>query len=347
VKITINSIFVKLLSRSFFHLERKTIISLVAWWGAALLIAAIAAPDAMAQSGFPSKPVTIVVPFPAGGSLDTLGRIAAEKLSVMWGQPVMVDNRAGAGGLVGALRVKNARPDGYTLLLTNSALLQNVVGPAAGNAPYDPINDFKPVIQMTDAVAVFIVNAKLPATNLQEFIALVKREPGKHSYGSAGVNQTLHLLGGTFNEAAGLDMVHVPQKGEGPLLTDIVGGQVSGGFATIATAGPHIAAGTVRVLGVAGPRSPLLPGVPSLKEMGFPQLDVVGWFGVLAPAGTPKPLVDKLAVDFGGLLKMPDVVTKLHALSIVPTGLSSAEFGTVVKRDLGYWDTVVRKVGEK
>ncbi len=322
-------------------------LSLLASWSAALLVAATAASAALAQSAFPSRPVTIVVPFPAGGSLDAVGRVSAEKLSAMWGQPVLVDNRAGAGGLVGALRVKIASPDGYTLLLTNSALVQNVVGAAAANAPYDPSKDFKPVMQMTDAVGVFIVNPKLPVKNLQEFIALVKREPGKHAYGSAGVNQTLHLLGASFNEAAGLDMAHVPQKGDGPLLNDIVAGHVSGGFATIAAAAPHIAGGTVRVLGVAGPRSPLLPDVPSFKEMGFPQLDVVGWFGMFAPADTPKPVVDKLAADIEKLLKMPDVVARLRSMSLTPTGLPSAEFSAVVKRDLGYWDTVVRKFGEK
>lgn len=324
----------------------SNLVSKLARLGAALLVAATA-PIALAQPTFPSRPVTIVVPFPAGGSLDALARISAEKLSTMWGQPVLVDNRSGAGGLVGAQRVKTAAPDGYTLLFTNSALVQNVVGAAAVHASYDPIKDFKPVIQMTDAVAVFIVNPKLPARNLQEFVALVKSEPRKHSYGSAGVNQTLHLLGAIFNEAAGLDMVHVPQKGDGPLLNDIVGGQVSGGFATIAAAAPHIAAGTVRVLGVAGPRSPLLPDVPSFKEMGFPQLDVVGWFGMFAPAGTPKPVLDRLAVDISKLLKMPDVGARLRAMSLTPTDLPSAEFGAVVKRDLTYWDTVVRKVGEK
>ncbi|WP_038211982.1 Bug family tripartite tricarboxylate transporter substrate binding protein [Xenophilus azovorans] len=322
-------------------------LSLVVRWAVALLAAAVVAPAVLAASAFPSRPVTIVVPFPAGGSLDAVARICAEKLSAKWGQPVVVDNRAGAGGLVGAQRVKVSPPDGYMLLLTNSAMVQNVVGAAAANAPYDPVRDFKPVVQMTDAVAVFIVNPKLPAKSLQEFIALVKREPKQHSYGSAGVNQTLHLLGATFNEAAGLDMVHVPQKGDGPLLNDIVGGQVSGGFATIAAAGPHIAAGTVRALGVAGPRSPLLPDVPSFKEMGFPQLDVVGWFGMFAPAGTPEPVVDRLADDIAGVLKMPEVVARLRSMALTPTGLPSAEFGAAVKRDLGYWDTVVRRVGEK
>ncbi|TFZ02562.1 tripartite tricarboxylate transporter substrate binding protein [Ramlibacter henchirensis] len=313
----------------------------------ALLLAASIVPSAVAQTAFPNKAVTIVVPFPPGGSMDALGRISAEKLSAVWGQPVLVDNRAGAGGLVGAQRVKGSPPDGYTLLLTNSALIQNVVGAAAANPPYDPIKDFEPVLHMTHAPVVFVVNPKLPVKNLQDFVELVKREPKKHSFGSGGVNQTLHLLGATFNEAAGLDMAHVPQKGDGPLLNDIIAGHVSGGFATIATAGPHIAGGTVRALGVVGPRSALLPDVPSFKELGYPQLDVVGWFGMFAPAGTPKPVVDRIAGDIASVLKMPDVAAKLRGMSLTPTALPPAEFGSIVKRDLGYWDTVVKKVGEK
>ena len=321
-------------------------LSFISRAGAALLLAVALVTAAFAQA-FPGRAVTIVVPFPPGGSMDALGRISAEKLSAMWGQPVLVDNRAGAGGLVGAQRVKSAAPDGYTLLLTNSALIQNVVGAAAANPPYDPVKDFEPVMHMTQAPVVFIVNPKLAARNLQEFIALVKREPKKHSFGSGGVNQTLHLLGATFNDAAGLDMAHVPQKGDGPLLNDIVAGHVSGGFVTIATAGPHIASGTVRALGVVGPRSALLPDVPSFKEMGFAQLDVVGWFGMFAPAGTPRPVIDKISADIATLLKMPDVAAKLRGMSLTPTGAGPAEFAGIVKRDLGYWDTVVRKVGEK
>ncbi|MEY2619682.1 MAG: hypothetical protein RL522_2684 [Pseudomonadota bacterium] len=312
----------------------------------ALVMAAAWAPAAVAQT-FPARAVTIVVPFPAGGSMDALARLSAEKLTAMWAQPVVVENRAGAGGLLGAQRVKGAAPDGYTLLLTNSALIQNVVGAAAANPPYDPLKDFEPVLHMTHAPVVFVINPRLSARTLPEFVALVKREPKKHSYGSGGVNQTLHLLGATFNEAAGLDMAHVPQKGDGPLLNDIVAGHVSGGFATIATAGPHIAAGTVRALGVVGPRSPLLPEVSTFREMGYPQLDVVGWFGLFAPAGIAKAVADRIATDATNVLRMPEVSAKLRGMSLTPTGLGSAEFAATIRRDLAYWDTVVRKVGEK
>jgi len=287
------------------------------------------------------------VPFPPGGGTDILSRLVAAKLTEARKQQVIVDNRTGAGTTIGNEIVARSIPDGYTLLLTGGSVIQNVVGAGAVNPPYDPEKDFEPVLHMTHAPVVFIVNPRLPAKNLQEFVALVKREPGKHAYGSGGVNQTLHLLGATFNEAAGLDMAHVPQKGDGPLLNDIVGGHVSGGFATIATAGPHIAAGTVRALGVVGPRSPLLPDVPSFKEMGYPQLDVVGWFGMFAPATRfPYPFRITIA-DNASTDATPEVAARLRGMSLTPTGLPPAEFGAVVKRDLGYWDSVVRKVGEK
>jgi tripartite-type tricarboxylate transporter receptor subunit TctC len=312
-----------------------------------LAAAALAPAAAQAQADFPQRPVTIVVPFPPGGSMDALARIVGQKLSGAWGKPVVVDNRAGAGGMIGAQRVKSAPADGHTLLLTNSALVQNVVGANAANAPYDPVADFAPVMHMTLAPVVYVVNPRLAARNLEEYVALVKREKGRHSFGSGGVNQTLHLMGAVFNEAAGLDMAHVAFKGDAALANDIIAGHISSGFVTIATAGPHIAAGTVRALAVAGPRSPLLPDVPSFRELGYTQLDIVGWFGMFAPAGTPQAVVDRLAAEIGATLRQPDVAAKLKDMSLTPTGLGPAEFGRIVKRDLGYWDGVVKRVGEK
>jgi len=308
----------------------------------------LAAPAAHAQAtDFPQRPVTIVVPFAPGGSMDALGRIVSAKLSPAWGRPVVVENRPGAGGLVGAQRVKSALADGHTLLLTNSALIQTVVPSLNPNPQYDPIKDFVPVAHMTLAPVVYAINPKLPAKTLQEYIALVKKEPRKHSFGSGGPNQTLHLLGAVLNQAAGMEMVHVPFKGDSPLVTDIVAGTISGGFATIATARPQITAGTLRALAVAGPRSTLLPDVPSFRELGFTDLDVVGWFGMFAPAGTPRAIVDKVYADILAVLKMPDVESRLTEMSLTPTGLPPAEFGRIVQRDLGYWDAVVKRVGEK
>ncbi len=313
----------------------------------ALLAGSTLPAPAVAQTDFPERSVTLVVPFPPGGSMDALARVAGAKLASAWGKPVIVENRAGAGGLIGAQRVKDAPPDGHTLLITNSALVQGAVSTVAIKPPYDPVRDFAPVMHMTLAPVVFSINPKLAAKTLPEFIALVKREPGKHSFGSGGVNQTLHLLGAIFNDAAGLDMAHIAFKGDAELVGDIVGGHVSSGFATIATAGPQIAAGKMRALAVAGPRSPLLPNVPSFAELGFPQLGVVGWFGMFAPAGTPKSLVNKIAADTAAVLKMPDVAARLTDMSLTPTGLGPEEFGRIVQHDLGYWDGVMKKVGEK
>ena len=312
------------------------------------LAAPLAAPLAQAQgTDFPQRPVTFVVPFAPGGSMDALARITATKLSPMWGRPVVVENRPGAGGLVGAQRVKAAPADGYTLLVTNSALIQTVVPSLNPNPPYNPLTDFLPVAHMTLAPVVYAINPKLPAKNLQEFIALVKKEPKKFSFGSGGPNQTLHLLGAVLNDAAGLEMIHVPFKGDAALVTDLMAGHISAGFATIATARPHIDAGNLRALAVAGPRAPALPDVPTFRELGFTQLDVVGWFGMFAPAGTPKAVVDKVYADVNAVLKMSDVDSKLKELSLTPTGLAPAEFAKIVARDLGYWDAVVKKVGEK
>ena len=313
-----------------------------------LVASMLVAPALFAQGmDFPQRAVTFVVPFAPGGSMDALARIVGGKLSPMWGRPVVVQNQPGAGGLVGAQRVKTSPADGYTLLVTNSALIQTVVPALNPTPPYDPITDFAPVAHMTLAPVVYAINPKLPAKTLQEFIALAKKEPGKLSFGSGGPNQTLHLLGAVLNDAAGIQMIHVPFKGDSPLVTDIMAGHISGGFATIATARPHIDAGALRALAVAGPRSPLLPNVPSFRELGFTQLDVVGWFGMFAPAGTPKPVVDKIYADVLAVLKMPDVESKLTEFSLTPTGLPPAEFAKIVQRDLGYWDAVVRKVGEK
>ncbi|MGV3571899.1 MAG: Bug family tripartite tricarboxylate transporter substrate binding protein [Ramlibacter sp.] len=317
-------------------------------FSAALLVAvAMVVPAAAQTAPFPDRPVTLVVPFPPGGSMDALARITATKLAEAWGKPVLVDNRAGAGGLIGAQRVKGLPADGYTLLVTNSALVQSAVSSLATAPPYDPISDFTPVLQMTLAPVVYVVNPRLPVKTLPEFVALVKREPKKHSFGSGGANQTLHLFGAVFNDAAGLDMAHVPFKGDAPLSNDIIAGHISGGFVTIATARPHIEAGTMRALAVAGPRSPLLPGVPSFRELGYTQLDVVGWFGMFGPAHLPKPVLDKIAADVATVLKAPDVEQKLKDMSLTPTALGPAEFGRIVQRDLGYWDAVMKKVGEK
>jgi len=302
---------------------------------------------AQGQTDFPQRNVTLVVPFPPGGSMDALARIVGTRLAAAWGKSVIVENRAGAGGLIGARHVKEAPADGYTLLVTNSALVQGAVSTVAGAPPYDPVRDFAPVMHMTLAPVVFCIDPRLPAGTLAEYVALVKREPGKHSFGSGGVNQTLHLLGAVFNEAAGLDMAHVAFKGDAALVGDIVAGHVSSGFATIATAGPLIAAGKLRPLAVAGPRSPLLPQVPGFEELGYSQLGVVGWFGMFAPAGTPRAVVDKIARQTAGILKTPEVAKRLTEMSLTPTAIGPDEFGRIVARDIGYWDAVIKKVGER
>ena len=302
---------------------------------------------ASAQSPYPSGPITLIVAFPAGGSTDAVARLVGSKLSQAWKQNVIVENRSGAGGLIGAQRVMSAEPDGYTLLVTNSALVQSALSAPGGKAPYDPVNDFAPVTQLNHAPVVFSINPDLPAKTLAEFVALVKREPGKHSFGSGGIGQTLHLQGALLNMKTGLDMAHVPFKGDAALVSDVMAGHVSSGFATIATARAQIQAGKLRPLAVAGPRSPLLPDVPSMGELGYDGFDAVGWFGMLAPVKTPPPIVDKLADEIARILKMPDVQERLNSLALSPTGGGPAEFKRIIARDYAYWDGVMKAVGTK
>lgn len=299
---------------------------------------------AAAQPAYPSQPITIVVPFPAGGSTDAVARLVGQKLSEAWGQSVVVDNRGGAAGLIGAQRVLGAAPDGHTLLVTNTALIQSVLS-APGKPPYDPLKDFAPVTQINHAPTVFIVNNALPVKTLAEFVALVKSQPGKHSYGSGGTGQTLHLIGELLNRAAGMDMTHVPFKGDAAILNDVMAGHVSSGFVTIATGRAHIEAGRVRALAVAGPKSALLPEVPSLRELGYTQFDAVGWFGMFAPGGTPRPIVDKIAAEVARIVKLPDVAKRLNELSLSPTGGGPEEFARIMQRDYDYWGGVMKDLG--
>jgi tripartite-type tricarboxylate transporter receptor subunit TctC len=312
-----------------------------------LLVALAAGPGAFAwparaQSDYPSRPIRIVVPFPPGGATDVVARLVGDKLSRSLGQPVLVENRAGAGGQLGTEQVARATPDGYTLLVTNTGLVQNAL--LSAKPSYDPVRDFRPVAQINLAPAVFSINPDLPAKSLPAFIALVKREPGKHSFGSAGVAQTLHLFGEMLNRSAALDMAHVPFQGEALEVNAIMAGHVSGGFATVASSRAAIQAGKLRALAMTGPnRSPLLPDVPSFRELGFAGFDPIGWYGMLAPAGTPPAIVEKLALEVGNALKMPDVSARLNDLALTPTGTTPEEFGRIIRSTLADWSRIMKE----
>jgi tripartite-type tricarboxylate transporter receptor subunit TctC len=301
---------------------------------------------ASAQSGFhPTKTVRIIVPFNAGGSTDVLARSIAEKLTLSMGQPFIVDNRAGASGLIGINDVARATPDGYTLLVTNTALLQTpILNTKAG---FDPIKGFAPVAQLSLSPIVFCVNPKAPAHTMAEFIALAKAKPNEYSFGSAGIGQTLHLFGEVLKKSAGIQLTHVPYKGEAPFVNELIGGYVNSGFASIAVTQAQIKAGKLRPLAVVGPaRSPLLPGVPTMKEAGVAGFDLMSWFGVFAPAATPAPIVNALHDEIGKVMRMPDVAQRLDGLALTPVqDVSVADFRHTVANDYAAWGRIIRDAG--
>ena len=315
---------------------------------AAAAVAFFSLASAHAQATFrPNKPVRIVVPFGAGGSTDILARAVAEKLSRSMGQPFVVENRAGASGVIGIADVSRAAPDGHTLLVTNTALLQtHILNPGVG---YDPIKSFVPVAQLSLSPLVFSVHGKLAQRSLGEFVAGAKDKPEAFTFGSAGAGQTLHLLGETLNRTAGLKLNHVPYKGEAAFINDLIGGHVSSGFSSIAVARQHIESGALRPLAVVGPvRSPLLPNVPTFKEAGLSGFELMSWFGLFAPAGTPAPVVQALHREVEAALAQADVRERLTGLALSPvTGVSPTDFQRIVAEDYDAWRKVIESAGVK
>jgi tripartite-type tricarboxylate transporter receptor subunit TctC len=313
---------------------------------ALLALTAIGPGVALAQSAFhPTKPIRLIVPFGAGGSTDILARSVAEKLTLVLGQPVIVENRAGASGIIGIGEVARAAPDGYTLLVTNTALLQTpIVNSKAG---YDPIAGFAPVAQLSLSPLVFCVNNNSPAHTMAEFVALAKTKPNDYSFGSAGTGQTLHLLGEVLKKSAGIQLIHVPYKGEAQFINELMGGYVSSGFASIAVSQAQIKAGKLRPLAVVGTeRSSLLPKVPTMKESGLDGFELMSWFGLFAPAGTPPAIVNALHDEVSKLMRMPDVAKRLDDMALSPVSDVSVEnFRRIVANDYAAWGRIIRDAG--
>ena len=310
------------------------------------LSAAAAAPASLAQAGFPSRPIKFIVPFPPGGATDLVGRLLANKLQEAWGQNVVVENKPGASGMIGTEQVARSAPDGYTALVGITTHVQN---PAIfAKVPYDPLKDFAPVSQICLSYLVLVVKPEFPARDLKEFVALVKANPGKHSFGSFGTGSSSHIVGEGFARRAGLDIAHVPYKGSAPMMSDLLGGQVSAGWADVSTATAHIAAGKLRPLAVSGERrAPLLAQVPTLLESGYPGFEALGWVGVLLPAGTPKPIVEKYSSTMVRLVKLPDVRARLYEQTLMPVGDNADSFARTLKRDMTLWQQIVTTAGIK
>ena len=305
--------------------------------GAALL--AVVAHSAFAQA-WPTQPVRIVVPYPAGGAVDFLARQYAAKLSVELRQTVLVDNRAGAGGLIGADYVAKARPDGYTLVLgTNSS---HAIAPSVvKKMPYDPVNDFAPVSLLAVTPYVVVVNPEVPAKTLAELIALAKSKPDTLAFGSAGSGTTPHLAGELFSTMTGVKMRHIPYKGSGPMVNDLLGGQIQLAFDNSAMS--QIKAGKLRALSVTGShRLPSLPDVPTPAEAGLPGYEVLGWFGLYAPKGTPNDIVALLARETRKIMAMPDLVERITGFGLTARPIAQAEFNAFLVSDTAKWANVVK-----
>ena len=305
----------------------------------------LATSQAFAQA-WPSKPVKIIAPYPPGGQTDIVSRWLAEKLTPVLGQPVVVENRAGAQGAVGLQAAKNAAPDGYTFVYTNVSNL--TIAPNLGvQLPYDSLKDFAPVTQLGLTVLAMVVPSSLGPKTLKDFIAWAKANPGKVSFASFGNGSTSHVYGEMLKGAAGLDMVHVPYKGAGPAVQDTLGGQVQMTIQDLAAVGPHIASGRLVPMAVTGPkRWPALPDLPTFVEQGYP-LGIAGWNGIHAPAGTPRPVLERMNAEINKIIQTPEGREQMLKFGLLATGTTPEELTEVIRRDMPIWGEVIRKGGIK
>ena len=296
---------------------------------------------------FPSKPIRIVVGFPAGGPLDQHVRLLSDKLQTNLGQPVVIDYKAGAGGIVGAQDVMKAPPDGHTLMLANTGVM--VINPGLySRLPYDTLRDFVPVARTAMQPLALLVNAQVPAKNLQEFVNYAKERPGHVNYGSAGNGGISHLVPEMFKSAAGLFMVHIPYRGSAPAFTDLMGGQVQFMAESIPQAAQYHKQGKVRALAVTSKqRNAALPDVPTAIESGLTGFEVVGFYGFLAPAGTPKEAVARLSDAFRQVLELPEVRSRMVSQGADPAFLGHEEFARFLAAELPRWARAVKQSGAK
>ena len=310
------------------------------------IAAALSLAPARAQE-YPGKPIKFIAPIAAGGLTDTLTRVLGQRLSERVGQPVVVDNRPGAGGLIGMEAAAKSAPDGYTIVMVYQGLAS--VNPILFKAPpYETLRDYAPIAQVATFPMVLVVNASAPIASLKELVEQARAKPGSMNYGSAGNATTSHLVMELFKRKAGLDLLHIPYKGEAPALTELLGGRVAVTFNSLPSVLAHIRSGKVRALAIATrERSKLVPDVPTITEAGIPDLEVPGWYGVLAPAGTPRPVVERLSREFNAVVSEPDTRARL-ALQGIDLGGSSAEaFGNWIREETERWRKVITEAGIK
>ncbi|MFM8736593.1 MAG: Bug family tripartite tricarboxylate transporter substrate binding protein [Betaproteobacteria bacterium] len=301
----------------------------------------------LAQAPWPNRPIRYIVPFAPGGTTDILGRVVGEKLAVALGQPVVIENKPGQGGSAGAAELARAAPDGYTIgggTISSHAINATLYD----KLPYDPVTSFAPITMYATQPNVLLVHPSVPATNVREFIALLKANPDKYSFGSAGTGTSQHISGELFKTLAGVKMQHIPYRGSGQMMPELLGGTLQVAVDNIATAIPHMKSGKLRALAVTTTqRSGVAPDVPTMVESGLAGYELSSWQAVFAPAGTPKPIVDRLYAEISRILKMPDVAKRLSDLGLDLSGMPPADLAAVIKADVPRLGKVVKESGAK
>jgi len=313
--------------------------------GVGLVLASIACARPAAADDYPTRSIRLIIPFAPGGSNDVVGRIIANQLGQKLGQQVFVDNRPGAGGVLGSDLAAKANPDGYTILIISVA---HAVDPWLYKEPFDPVKDFAPVSIIATGTNVLSVNPNVPVHSVKELLDLAKAKPGFLNYASAGIGSFQHLSGELFKLMAGVDIVHVPYKGGGPAMLAVIAGEDQVMFSSIVQTVPNIQSGQLRALATGGEqRSPILPDLPTIAEAGVPGYVATNWWGIVAPAGTPQPIVDKLHDTIAGLLDSAETKKFLDNEGAAPVHMGSAEFGTYIGSEIAKWGPVVKQAGMK
>jgi tripartite-type tricarboxylate transporter receptor subunit TctC len=324
--------------------ELQMALALISFFTLIVTSSSLFSPAAFAQA-YPARPITVIVPFAAGGPVDTDTRRYGAKLSEMLGQPVVVDYKPGAGTSIGAAFVAKAKPDGYTLLSDSSAF---AVFPAFyKDLKFDPLKDLVPIMMMNELVSVLLVPPTSPLRRFSDYLAYTKNNPGKLSYGTSGVGDISHVSAAWMHSIAGTKVTFVPYKGNGPMLVDLLAGRVDAGSASLVQALPHIRAGKLRAIAIRGPtRVKPLPDLPAVNEHpGMKEFASVNWLGFFAPGATPAPVIDRLASSLIAISKMPDIVAELEAQASTPVGSTSAEFRALVTEEIARWKKVVSEAG--
>ena len=322
-------------------LRRRTVLQALGTSAASLAL------PVLAQSAWPSRPIRYIVPFAPGGTTDILGRVVGEKLGPILGQTIVIENKPGQGGSVGAAELARAAPDGHTIgggTISSHAINATLYD----KLPYDPVTSFAPITMYATQPNVLLVHPSVPATTLREFIALLKASPGRYAYGSAGNGTSQHISGELFKAMAGVQMQHVPYRGSGQMVPELLGGTLPVAFDNIATGIPHMKTGKLRALAVTtARRSSVAPDVPTMAESGLTGYELSSWQAVFAPAGTPPAIVDRLYTEIGRILRMPDVAKRLGDLGLDLSGMAPGELTAVIRADVPRLGKVVRDSGAK